>query len=212
MPSSPGAASLEDEQGEHRVGEAHPQPGHRPADGGDEDRGRGQQDEGGDADAGGDERGADATSARRIPVVAARAWSHDPEAQVTAAADRAIPPSVTVPPRSSTTVSGTNASVPKKANVTAKAATATDGRPAWPGAGCRRAAGAAGAPSPSQAPTTASPIAGSSEPIGERGQQQCRADRQAERVDGASGIAPCRIARPHGGSEAGQLRDRRSRP
>ena len=104
------------------------------------------------------------TSARRTPVVAARAWSHDPEAQVTAAAERAIPPIVTVPPRSSTTVSGTNASVPKKAKVIAKAATGTAGLPAARrrlplGSRCRSAL------SPSQAPRAASPIASGRAPI-----------------------------------------------
>ena len=69
------------------------------------------------------------TTARRIPSPAARAWSHDPAAQVTAAADSAIPPRVTLPPRNSTTVSGTNASVPKNAKAMAKTATVTDGRP-----------------------------------------------------------------------------------
>ncbi len=40
-----------------------------------------------------------------------------------------MPPSVTLPPRTSTTVSGTYASVPKNAKATAKTAIATDGRP-----------------------------------------------------------------------------------
>ena len=47
------------------------------------------------------------TTVRRIEAAAARAWSHAPTAPVTAAADRAMPPSVTLPPRTSTTVSGT---------------------------------------------------------------------------------------------------------
>jgi hypothetical protein len=40
-----------------------------------------------------------------------------------------MPPSVTLAPRTSTTVSGTYASVPKKAKATANTATTTDGRP-----------------------------------------------------------------------------------
>ena len=138
------------------------------------------------------------TSVRRIPAPAARAWSHEPVAQVTAAADRARPPSVTLPPRTSTTLSGTNASVPKNANVIANIPTATDGRPGrrrrLPGGSrCRRRR------RPSQPPADGQDERRERRADGQRGQHQRRADGQAHGVACALSIAAIRLGRPLAG-------------
>ena len=104
------------------------------------------------------------TKVRLMPAAAARAWTHDPMVQVTAAADNAMPPSVTLPPRTSTTVSGTNASVPKKANAMPNTTATTAGRPrrrrSVPGGSRWRSAATANQP-----PATASRNASGTFPI-----------------------------------------------
>lgn len=103
------------------------------------------------------------TTARRRPIAAARAWSHDPMAHVTAAADSATPPRVTLPLRTSTTVRGTKASVPKKANPIRKIAAIAAGIPV-------RARSVPGGTrwtrerSANQAPTIPTPSAAGSDP------------------------------------------------
>ena len=125
-----GHRGLEHHERQHRVGEAHPEAGDRPA----QRRRRGSGSAGRSTSAvmtmPAPMRAAPlVTSVRRMPAAAARAWTHEPAVQVTAAADSARPPSVTLPPRTSTTLSGTNASVPKNANVMPNTTATTDGRP-----------------------------------------------------------------------------------
>ena len=131
------------------------------------------------------------TSVRRMPAAAARAWIHEPAVQVTAAADRARPPSVTLPPRTSTTLSGTNASVPKNAKVIPNTTATTDGRPR------RRRSVPGGSKCPSAA--IAEPAARDGQQQrqrqaadGQRRQHQRRSDCQAQRIEGAARIAPHR--------------------
>ena len=120
---------LEHEEGQHRVGEAHAEPGDRPADRSDEDRNAREQHGRGDRDPDGDER---RTDRRRGP--AASPWRRRaPEARIRSPSYRrgreGEATGRDAAPRTSTTVSGTNASVPKNAKPIAKiAATPRAGR------------------------------------------------------------------------------------